>query len=425
MYSGRMSDNLSIEYARELDARDPLARFRGEFIITDPGLIYLDGNSLGRLPQRSAALLEDAVRRQWGEELIRSWNAGWLEAPARIGDKIGRLVGAGPGQVIVSDSTSINLYKLASAGLALRPGRGKIVSDAFNFPSDLYVLQGLADERGRRLERVASRDGIHIETEDILRAVDADAALVCLSLAAFKSGFLYDGAEITRRAQAAGALVLWDLSHAAGAVPVDLDGWQADFAVGCTYKYLNGGPGAPAFLYVRRDLQELCRSPIQGWFGQRDAFQFGLDYAPAQGIQRFACGTPPVLSLLAVEAGVDLLLEAGMAALRAKSSGLSEYLIELADARLARLGFSLGSPRSPDRRGGHVSLRHPEGYRVNRALIEELDVIPDFREPDNLRLGPAPLYTSYAEVWEAVERIRLAVAEGLYQKYPSARLAVT
>ena len=408
-----------------MDRHDPLARYRAEFQPLPAGLVYLDGNSLGCLPLRTATVLADAVQRQWGQRLVRSWNEGWLEASARIGDKIGQLIGAAEGQTLVSDSTSVNLYKMAQAALDLRPGRGKIVSDAFNFPSDLYILEGIAARRGMRLERVPSPDGIHMPSGDLLRAIDAGTALVSLSLVAFKSGFLYNAAEITRRAHQAGALVLWDLSHAAGALPLALDDWSVDLAVGCTYKYLNGGPGAPAFLYARRELQEQLCSPIQGWFGRQSPFAFELEYAPAAGIQRFSSGTPPVLSLLAIEPGVEMLLAAGMEALHAKSLRLSAYLLELFDLHLAPLGYTLGSPRDPSKRGSHISLRHPEGYRINRALIAEMDVIPDFREPDNIRLGLAPLYTSFQDVWEAVERLRTAAAEKRYLNYPPDRLAVT
>ena len=415
-----------LAFAFRLDEEDELAAYRTEFVPLEPGLIYLDGNSLGWLPLGARDILSDAVERQWGQRLIRSWNEGWLEAPRRIGDKIGQLVGAAPGQVAVSDSTSLNLYKLVCAALDLRKGRSKIVSDTFNFPSDLYVLQGCVQARpGLNLVCVPSRDGITISNEDILSAIDTDTALVVLSQVAFKSGFCYDADAITRAAHAAGALVLWDLSHSAGAVPVALDAWGADFAVGCTYKYLNGGPGAPAYLYVNAALQESALSPVWGWFGQKNAFAFGLEYQPADGIGRFLGGTPSVLSLLAIEPGVDLLLRAGVDKLRAKSVRQTEYLIALHDAILAPLGFSLGTPREVGLRGSHVSIRHPEGYRINRALIEEMQVIPDFREPDNIRLGIAPLYTRYSDLWEAVERIRRVVAEGRYQKYPAERLAVT
>lgn len=418
---------ISRDFALSLDAQDELARFREEFLFADPHQIYLDGNSLGRLPKRTGALLEQVVKEQWGQSLVGGWGEGWYEAPRRIGDKIARLVGAAPGQVMACDSTSTNLYKLVMAALGLRPGRKKVISDTLNFPSDLYILQGCLQtlNSGHRLELVPSADGIGVDLAALAGAIDADTALITLSHVVFKSGFLYDAAAVTRLAHEAGALVLWDLSHAAGAVPVDLDGWDADFAVGCTYKYLNGGPGAPAFLYVNRRLQEQALSPIWGWFGQRSPFAFDLDYRPGEGAARFLAGTPPVLSLLAVEPGVDLLLEAGLERLRAKSARQGGYLIDLFDHYLAPLGFALGSPRDPARRGSHVSLRHPEGYRINRALIQEMNVLPDFREPDNLRLGIAPLYTRYAEIWEAVQRIAAVVTEGRYQKYGAERSAVT
>lgn len=415
------------EYARQLDAGDQLASFREQFAIQDPELIYLDGNSLGRLPRRTAEHLQEVASQAWGQELIRGWNAGWYQAPERVGEKIARLIGAGPGQVLVSDSTSVNLFKLAMAALELRPGRRGIVSDALNFPSDLYVLQGCARLLGdrHRLSFTPSTDGITPDLPALLAAIDGGTALVALSHVTFKSGYLYEAAAVTEQAHRAGALVLWDLSHSAGAVPIELDRWGVDLAVGCTYKYLNGGPGAPAFLYVRRELQEEMRSPISAWFGQHKPFAFELEYRPAGGINRFQAGTPPILSLLAIEPALELTWEAGIERLRQKSMALSAYLIYLADRRLAPLGFTLGTPRDPQRRGSHVSLRHPEGYRINRALIEELQVLPDFREPDNLRLGLAPLYTTFSEVWEAVERLRMVVEEKRYQRYPQERLEVT
>lgn len=419
--------DLSRATASEWDAADELAGFRERFVIADPQLIYLDGNSLGRLPRQTTERAHVLVEQEWGADLIRGWNAGWWQAPGRVGEKIARLVGAAPGQVVVSDSTSVNLFKLVMAALALRPERTRLVSDTLNFPSDLYILQGCIDLLGCRhsLHLVPSRDEVSVDRNELLESIDERTALVTLSHVTFKSGFMYDAAAITRRAHEAGALVLWDLSHAAGAVPVALDEWGADLAVGCTYKYLNGGPGSPAFLYVRKELQEALRSPIWGWFGQRSPFAFDLDYKPAEGITRFLVSSPPVLSMLAMEASLDLLLEAGMERLRRKSVALTEYLIALADARLAPLGFSLGSPREAERRGSHVSLRHPEGYRINRALIEAMAVIPDFREPDNLRLGLAPLYTSFGEVWEGIDRIRRVVEEGIYEKFPHQRLLVT
>ncbi len=414
-------------FARQLDAEDELASSREAFVIADPDLIYVDGNSLGRLPRRTVERMRTAVEVEWGRDLIRGWNAGWYQAPARVGEKIAQLVGAGPGQVVVSDSTSVNLFKLTMTALAKRPGRARIVSDVLNFPSDLYILQGCTRLLGDRyhLHLVPSGDGITVDQQTLFDAIDEQTALVTLSHVTFKSGFLYDAAAVTEQAHEVGALVLWDLSHSVGAVPVELDRWGVDLAVGCTYKYLNGGPGAPAFLYVRRDLQEEALSPIWGWFGQRSPFDFDLEYEPTEGVGRFLVGTPPILSLLAMESALDLLLEAGLERIRRKSVRLTSYLVYLVDTVLAPLGFALGSPRDPARRGSHVSIQHPEGYRINRALIEEMGVLPDFREPDNIRLGLVPLYTSFAEVWEAVDRIRRVVEEERYLRYPTERLLVT
>jgi kynureninase len=421
------------DFAEKMDEEDELAAFREEFVFSDPDLIYMDGNSLGRLPERTSERLRKVVEKEWGGDLIRGWNGGWYQAPARVGEKIAQLIGAGPGQVIVSDSTSVNLFKLTLAALAMRPERRRVVSDVLNFPSDMYITRGclrlLESIEGfgspYQLELVPSENGITVDLGAVCDAIDESTALVSLSHVVFKSGFLYDAARVTERAHQVGALVLWDLSHSAGAVPVELDRWGADLAVGCTYKYLNGGPGAPAFLYVAHDLQGEALSPIWGWFGQRAPFAFDLEYTPAEGITRFLAGSPPVLSLLAMEAGLDLQLEAGMQRIREKSIRLTSYLVYLFDEILSPLGFALGSPRDAVQRGSHISIRHPEGYRINRALIEEMKVLPDFREPDNIRLGLAPLYTSFSEVREAVERIRQVVEGGVFQNYPTERLPVT
>ena len=350
-------------FAQQLDAEDDLAHFRKEFVLAEPDLIYLDGNSLGRLPRRTAERLRTAVETEWGHDLIRGWNASWFEAPARVGEKVARLVGAGSGQVVISDSTSVNLFKLVIAALNMRPERTRIVSDVLNFPSDLYILQGCVRLLGDRhhLHLVPSADEIAVDQRDLLAAIDKHTSLVTLSHVVFKSGFLYDAAAVTDRAHKRGALVLWDLSHSVGAVPVELDRWGVDLAVGCAYKYLNGGPGAPAFLYVRKGLQEAALSPIWGWFGQRAPFAFDLDYEPAEGAARFLAGSPPILSLLALEPALDLTLEAGMERIRHKSVRLTSYLVDLVDTVLTPLGFSLGSPRDPARRGSHVSIRHPQG----------------------------------------------------------------
>ncbi len=416
------------DYAQRLDAADPLAAYRARFAIPESDLLYLDGNSLGRLPLATAERMQQVVTEEWGNGLIRSWNQGWWEAPLRIGDKIGQIIGAQPGQTAACDTVSVNLFKLASAALHLRPGRRKIITDTLNFPSDLYILQGIVAANGGQHEiiRIGSPDGdITPDLKALYAALDADTALVTLSHVTFKSGYLYDMSEITRRAHAVGALVLWDLSHSVGALPIDLDACDADFATGCTYKYLNGGPGAPAFLYVNQRLHDEALSPMWGWWGQQDPFAFGLDYTPAPGVARFLVGTQPMLSLLAMESALTPTLEAGMAAIRQKSVDLTAYAIGLYDAWLAPLGFALGSPRDSARRGSHISIRHPEGYRINRALIEEMRVIPDFRAPDNIRLGFAPLYTTFSEVREAMQRIAQVVQTRRYEKYPHAPLTVT
>ena len=414
-------------FALQQDADDELAHFRDAFVITDPDLIYVDGNSLGRLPRRTMERLEQVIQADWGDSLIRGWNTGWYDAPTRIGEKIAQLVGAGPGQVVVGDSTTVNLYKLVMAALTMRPDRKRIVSDVTNFPSDLYIIQGGARLLGNdyQIHMVPSEDGITVDQETLCDAIDEQTALVTLSHVTFKSGFLHDAAAITEHAHRVGALVLWDLSHSVGVVPMELDQWGVDLAVGCTYKYLNGGPGAPAFMYVRRDLQEEAISPIWGWFGQHSPFSFDLEYKPAAGMNRFLAGTPPMLSLLAMEPALDLLLEAGIERIRHKSVRLTAYLANLVASALLPLGFDMGSPQNSAQRGSHISIRHPDGYRINQALVQEMNVLPDFREPDNVRIGLAPLYTSFYEVWETVNRIRLVVEKGRFLRYSSKRKTVT
>ncbi|GAQ84552.1 kynureninase [Klebsormidium nitens] len=361
------SFDTSQAYAEGLDKQDSLAAKREEFAINGEELIYVDGNSLGRLPKRTMPVIQNRVEREWGEKLIRSWGScGWYETSTRVGGKIAQMVGARSNEVIACDSTSVNLFKLILAALALRPGRTKIVTDTLNFPSDIYVIEGCINLLGNRhaLQLVPSHDNdLTVDMETLEAAVDDTTALVLLSHVVFKSGFMYDGRAVTELAHKAGALVLWDLSHAAGAVPVALNEWNADFAVGCGYKYLNGGPGATAFLYVREDLQDQCSSPIWGWFGQSRPFDFATSYTPAKGMARFLAGSPPLLQLAAVEAGVDVIKEVGMEALRAKSLQLSEYLIKLADERLSPLGYSVGTPRDPAQRGSHSRTTSASGSR--------------------------------------------------------------
>jgi kynureninase len=413
---------------RARDAADPLAEFRKGFVIADPELTYLDGNSLGRLPAAASLRVREVVDAEWGEGLISSWNAGWMDLPARIAGKTAGLLGAAPEEVALADSTSVNLFKLALAALrAAPPDRADLVTDDLNFPSDHYILRSALDLAGRggELKTVRSPDGISVPIETLAAAIDARTALVSLSHTAFKSAYVYDMAAVNEIAHRRAVKVLWDLSHSAGALPVDLDGSGADLAVGCTYKYLNGGPGAPAFLYVRSELQEQFENPIRGWFGHADPFAFDLGYQPGAGIGRFLTGTPPILSVAAIEPGVDLLLEAGMDRVREKSVAQTEYLIRLWQQDLQPLGFRLNSPREAERRGSHVSLAHPEGYRINRALIEQLRVIPDFRLPDNIRFGVCPLYTTFEEIHRAAEACRRVVTERLYERYSPERQGVT
>ena len=418
----------SRDFAAQLDQQDSLASYRQQFVVNDPDLIYLDGNSLGRLPKSVIERMQKVVEEEWGTDPFLGWNKGWWESPARIGDKIGSLLGAADGQIVVGDQTSINLFKLATAALTLQPHKKRIITDTFNFPSDLYILQGIVKLLGNHHEIIrigAQDDDVTPDLGALESAINEDTTLVTLSHVTFKSGYLYDMAHITELAHRKGALVLWDLSHSAGTVPVELDKADADLAIGCTYKYLNGGPGAPAFLYVNKRLQNDVTSPIWGWWGQKNPFTFDLDYRPAPGIQRFLIGTAPMLSTLAMEEALTPLLATGMDALRAKSVLMTDYASYLTDTELAPLGFSLGSPRDSARRGSHISIRHQEGYRINRALIEEMNVIPDFREPDNIRLGFAPLYISFIDIWEGFDRIRKVVQEKRFENYPKQKLTVT
>lgn len=426
-----MKFDTSDKFAKQLDNSDPLKNFRNQFFIADEKVIYLDGNSLGRLPLKTKSLLKEATENQWGSELIESWNNHWYEKPLELGNKIAPLTGANDDEVIVSDSTSVNLYKLAHAALSYNSKKRKVVSDAFNFPTDLYILQGLLKEFGSdyHLTLAESGDDISVDVDDLKRKIDENTALVVLSLVSFKSSFLYDAAEITEWAHKKGALVLWDLSHAAGAVPVKLNKTNADLAVGCTYKYLNGGPGAPAFLYVNKKWQEKLFSPIQGWFGDNRPFEFDLNYKPAKGIRRFLTGTPPVISLMAIEPGLDILLEAGIENLRKKSIRQSEYFLFLAGEELKKYGFTSGSPGDFNKRGSHISLKHSEGYRICQALIHpqksKQKIIPDFREPDNIRFGLTPLYTTFSEIRDTVFRLKEIVITNEFERFSATRKSVT
>jgi kynureninase len=411
------------EYAEALDAADPLARFRERFVLADD-VVYLDGNSLGRLPVSTAGRLRQAVEEEWGAGLIRSW-ADWVTVSRDVGDLIGTgILAARPGEVVISDSTTVNLYKLACAALDARPGRRVIVTDDDNFPTDLYVFQGLAAQRGLELRVVHTDLDAGLDPATLAASLDDEVALVSLSHVAYRSGALVDMAAVTRLVHDVGALVLWDLSHAAGSVPVPLAATGADLAVGCTYKYLNGGPGAPAFLYVRSDLQETLRAPIWGWFGQADQFGMASEYDPVKGIERFCAGTPPVLATYAVREGAQLVAEAGIPALHAKAIAMTSYLVDLADTVLVPFGFTVASPRDPNRRGAHVTLHHPHAWQICQALVAA-GVVPDFRSPDRLRIGPAPLYTRFVDVWEGIERTRRIVTAGEHLGFPAERSRVT
>ena len=387
-----------------LDAADPLASFRDRFVFADPALVYLDGNSLGRLPRATVDRLGSVVGDEWGGELIRAWDH-WIDEPARVGDLLaGEILGARPGEVILSDSTTVNFYKLARAALAARPGRRIVITDRANFPTDRYVLEGLAADGSAEIAWLDPDPIEGPELDEIAAVLDehpGDVALVTLSHVNYRSATIADMAAITRLAHAAGALVLWDLSHSAGSIEVDLDGSQVDLAVGCPYKYLNGGPGAPAWLYVRGSLQAQLRNPIQGWFGQRDQFAMGQGYEPRPDIGAWLTGTPGMLALAAAEVGIRLVAEAGMARIRAKGIALTEYAIALVDDRLESRGVTLGSPRDPARRGAHVAIRHPDAHRLTAGLIDA-GVVPDFRAPDSIRLGLSPLTTSFADVARGV-----------------------
>ena len=405
-----MTDRLSRAAAEQLDAADPLADLRERFVIDDPSLVYMDGNSLGRLSIATEQRLATLIRQEWGGGLVRSWDE-WLTWPGLVGDRLGEaLLGAAPGQVVVSDSTTVNLYKCAAAAVDALPERRVIVTDSENFPTDRYVVEGLARERGLTVRMVRSDPVERLTAEMVSDAIDDDVALVTFSHVSFASSAIADMPAITDLVHRAGALVLWDLSHTVGSYPVELDASNVDLAVGCTYKYLNAGPGAPAFLYVNGARQPELRQPIWGWFGQRDQFEMGPAYDPEPGIAQFLVGTSPALALAAVDEGVKLLAEAGIDRLREKGIALTSFLIDLHDAWLAELGFRLGSPRAPAMRGSHVALRHPEARKLCAALIER-GVIPDFRTPDRVRFGPAPISTRFVEVWDAMDCLRTLAAQ--------------
>jgi len=392
---------MTLDEARARDANDPLRGFRDRFALPE-GVIYLDGNSLGPLPRATETAVADLATRQWGERLIRSWNEGWIEAPLRVGDKIARLVGAAPGEVAVADSTSVNLFKLLTAALRASPDRRVILSEAGNFPTDLHIAEGvIAGIPGATL-RVVERD-------EIAHALDKSVAVLMLTHVHYKTAERFDMGDWTARAHQVGALALWDLSHSAGAVRVDLNGANADLAVGCGYKYLNGGPGAPAFLFVAERHQSTLANPLSGWMGHAAPFDFADGYAPAPGIRRWLAGTSPMLAMAALESGVDLMLEADRDLIAAKSAALFDTFAAIGDA----LGLDCVSPRDPTKRGSHISFRHAHAYPLCQALIER-GVIGDFRAPDVLRLGLTPLYLGFEDIVSAGEVLADLLASQVY-----------
>ena len=402
--------------ADALDAADPLRAHRDAFVGAESSLVYFDGNSLGRPLRATAERLSAFVRDEWGGRLIRGWDESWMQLPFELGDALGRVaLGAAAGQTVIGDSTTVLLYKLVRAAFdaaaASDPARVEIVVDRDNFPTDRYLVEGIAAERGGRVRWIEVDRASGVSAQALREAVGPETAVVLLSHVAYRSGYLADAATLTRIAHDAGALILWDLCHSAGSVPVEADAWEVDLAVGCTYKYLNGGPGSPAFAYVASRLQDRLAQPIQGWMGAADVFAMGPSYEPAPGMRRFLSGTPPILGMLAMQDTVALIDEVGIDAIRAKSVGLTEFAVRVSDELLAPLGVTVASPRDPAARGGHVTLSHPAMRSVTARLWTE-DVIPDYRDPDGLRIGLSPLSTSFAETLRGLEAVEAAVRAG-------------
>ncbi len=391
------------------DNDDALAGFRDEFELPE-GVIYLDGNSLGAMPKAAKKRVADVVAKEWGRDLITSWNInGWFDLPHRLGDQTAKLVGAQAGEILVTDSTGINLYKLLAMALDLRPDRSVILMEDSNFPTDNYIAQGLVQQLGGHFEiRFASR-------EDMQDQITDDVAVVALTQVHYKTGAVFDMHDMTRRAHAVGALICWDLCHSAGALPVDLGASNADFAVGCGYKYLNGGPGAPAFLYVAKRHHGQAGQPLTGWWSHAEPFAFERDYRPAKTINQMLSGTQPILSMAALECGLDIMLRADMRAIRDKSMALGQAFQDLMTAHCADAGFTLASPSEAAHRASQIAYTHPHGYAIMRALIEH-GVIGDFRAPDIMRFGFTPLYTRYVDVWDAVQTLKTIMGKNTWQE---------
>jgi kynureninase len=402
--------------AEQLDDADPLAGFRLRFEIPDPAVIYLDGNSLGRLPAATPGRVADVLRDEWGDRLIRSWGEGWMELPVEVGDRLGAaLLGSAPGQTLVCDTVTVNLFKLLHAAMDLRPGRATVVAHRGEFPTDRYVAAEVARSRGAAVRWLgplapdADPPVDPVTAYEVAGALNDDVAVVLLSVVDYRSAAIAEVAGITRAAHDAGALVIWDCSHAAGSIPLQLDAVEADFALGCSYKYLNGGPGAPGWVWVAARHHDGLRNPVPGWMGHADVFAMAADYIPAPGVRRLMTGTPSATALAAVDVGVGLLAEAGMETVRAKSVALTSYAVQLADEWLAPYGVALASPRDPALRGSHVTLRHPDASALTQALTDR-GVIPDFRHPDGIRIGLAPLTTRFTDVHDGLAALRTLLA---------------
>ncbi len=417
--------------AIKLDSKDVLKEFSKEFFSSEEDMIYLDGNSLGKMPLRAKASVERVMSEEWGSALIRGWNSSWWEMPERAAEKVSRIIGAKPYEVIISDSTSVNLYKLISAALKINGGRHKIVCEELSFPTDLYIIQGIIKEinPGLELQLAKSSNGLSVDFDELERLVDTDTALVVLSLVSYRSASMYNMKKVNDLVHSRGALILWDLCHAAGAVPVDLDNTKADMAVGCTYKYLNCGPGSPAFLFVNEDLIDKTGSPIWGWFGEQNPFDFSKEFRPSKSIRKFMTGTSGILSMCTIEPSLDIILEAGMENIREKNILLTSFFIEMYKKFLAPEGFVLGSPADKEERGSHVSVKHPEAYRISKALLDpdcgNYIVIPDFRPPDNLRLGFSALYNSFEEVYNTTLELLSIMKHRSYFDYSAEKEDVT
>jgi kynureninase len=409
----------NLETIRQLDAADPLAPFRDRFELPE-GMIYLDGNSLGVMPKSAPERMKTVVETEWGQHLITSWNRhDWIGLPRRLGAIIAGLVGANPEEVVVADSTSINIFKTLSAALQLNPERSVILSETGNFPTNVYMMQGLSANSGGSVRHQM------VPTNDLETHFNDDVAALLITQAHYKTGYLHNMQAITKAAQEKGIIVIWDLCHSAGALPVDLNACNADMAVGCGYKYLNGGPGAPAFIFVAERHQEKVMPVLSGWLGHARPFDFSDQYEPAPGIDRFKCSSPSILGMSVLECGLEIAAEADMAEVRKKSIALTELFIEQVETRLAGQGFELASPRDPSIRGSQVSFHHEQGYPIMQALIDR-GVIGDFRDPDILRFGFTPLYTSHEDVWRAAEILQDIMESGVWREPRfSVRSAVT